>query len=768
MATVSIGLSAAVLAPAWGDGTVQGRARFERIKGKPLMGYAELYESNLFLSPDQGLTTAPSYRLGAPPNQPPRHDGSYSLTVAAGAWTALVNQPLFFIRPKVLPGILVRDGQTITRNLDLPIDYSTYFTDAWTVYDSVWIQTFVATGASITGVSWRLAGTNATEVQASLHADDGGADPGSWPLASPKASKRDTVETLADNWVRWRSGEVPTVPGQRYAVKLTGAAGGDRKFAVFSRAKDGNSYAGGQAFNSSGAPQNFDLNITVFSDSDGTAILYNKTTAGLGELRDGYYDRKWGQTFKAALGTSLAAVDVWAAGANNRWDLDFTFKVLRGGPGGPPIGPAKTAKAAYQAFGAGLHGVSYSPGEVPLAPGETYYLEFTNPEGFNPYILDDPRDAYPDGAGYQNGLLKAGGAVDVSLTIAAYTLTGGKITGQVIDESSRQPIAGAAVTLVELGRLRLTGAQGLYEFRDVPPGTYSLTAAKTGYNAASRQGIALQGAETAQADFSLSSRICALDFRNPGFESDLDGWSRYGDARNRTVDTSGGPWFGGITAHEGSRFHGNEINGCCLNGGLYQQKCAVSGHRYRASVWSNVYWISGVADDATNRIGLDPGGGTNAAGPITWSARHRQPLSAKEAWQKISVEARATGPIITIFLDFAQRQASGNQWRINCFDFVEVADLDAPASGLRRGDCDNDAQSGLADVIALLTRLFLRGPAPACEAACDANADGGLDVSDGVYLLLHQFAGGPAPPPPWPDCGPDPTADPLPCGASSC
>ena len=38
-----------------------------------------------------------------------------------------------------------------------------------------------------------------------------------------------------------------------------------------------------------------------------------------------------------------------------------------------------------------------------------------------------------------------------------------------------------------------------------------------------------------------------------------------------------------------------------------------------------------------------------------------------------------------------------------------------------------------------------------------------LDLTDPVFLLQHLFQSGPAPPPPFPDAGLDPTQDPMTC-----
>src|SRR5262249_41179680 len=154
------------------------------------------------------------------------------------------------------------------------------------------------------------------------------------------------------------------------------------------------------AYNSGGVAQNYDLNVTVFADNDGTRVTMNKRTEGLGSLRDGNFAVRWGQTFTAK-GTSLASADVWAAGANSEWNIDFTWQVRAGGPSGQIVGPIKRTAAAFQSFGTGLHAVSYSPDQVLLNPGQTYFIEFiaTSPPadspGFNPFIMDD--DTYDGG-----------------------------------------------------------------------------------------------------------------------------------------------------------------------------------------------------------------------------------------------------------------------------------------------------------------------------------------------------------------------------------
>ena len=80
-----------------------------------------------------------------------------------------------------------------------------------------------------------------------------------------------------------------------------------------------------------------------------------------------------------------------------------------------------------------------------------------------------------------------------------------------------------------------------------------------------------------------------------------------------------------------------------------------------------------------------------------------------------------------------------------------------------RGDANADGGLDIADAIYVLDHLFRRRAALACPDAADANDDGGLDVADAVTILGTLVVGGGPLPPPSAGCGFDPTEDGLDC-----
>ncbi len=85
----------------------------------------------------------------------------------------------------------------------------------------------------------------------------------------------------------------------------------------------------------------------------------------------------------------------------------------------------------------------------------------------------------------------------------------------------------------------------------------------------------------------------------------------------------------------------------------------------------------------------------------------------------------------------------------------------APDITIFRGDANNDGALDQSDGIFLLIYLFLSGEAPECPDAADANDNGRLDIGDPIVILQTVFRGRSLIAPPYPEKGPDVTADDL-------
>ena len=103
-------------------------------------------------------------------------------------------------------------------------------------------------------------------------------------------------------------------------------------------------------------------------------------------------------------------------------------------------------------------------------------------------------------------------------------------------------------------------------------------------------------------------------------------------------------------------------------------------------------------------------------------------------------------------------------------ELVEPTGPVGPESPLfHRGDADSDGGINVTDGVFILNFLFSGGATPSCRESADADDDGSINVTDGVFVLNFLFSGGAEPLPPGPPgmpCGPDPDGSPdLGCDA---
>lgn len=81
-----------------------------------------------------------------------------------------------------------------------------------------------------------------------------------------------------------------------------------------------------------------------------------------------------------------------------------------------------------------------------------------------------------------------------------------------------------------------------------------------------------------------------------------------------------------------------------------------------------------------------------------------------------------------------------------------------------RGDVQVDGAITITDAFALLAGLFSGTPwSIPCLDRADIDDSGAIDLADAVSLLLYLFDDGPPPATPFPNPGPDPTRDAIPC-----
>jgi hypothetical protein len=130
----------------------------------------------------------------------------------------------------------------------------------------------------------------------------------------------------------------------------------------------------------------------------------------------------------------------------------------------------------------------------------------------------------------------------------------------------------------------------------------------------------------------------------------------------------------------------------------------------------------------------------------------------------VSHDWPAAGATIWFTSDRPQER-HGNK---NCSDsplLDEIWDADIytatwmPLEPFRRGDANADGGVNLTDAVFILLHLFAGGGPPSCDKAADVTDSGFIEITDAVYLLQYLFLRGAAIPEPHPGCGFDPTSN---------
>ena len=326
-----------------------------------------------------------------------QYDGTYTLSTWDVWWrpTFVFNQ---YLNGASTPEIIVRQHANMW----------SYGPD-WEANYNEFGQTFAASGSSVVMVIVRSAvgGINLT---ASIH--DGGP---TGPQIGPSRSATSAVGPGDTRFV-WNGGEVPTTPGHVYYLKIKAPAGNysavlcnNDPIPDYSDAMpEGYAYHEGVPWYQTSSTVDYgkgmDLGVTICSDDDG--ILTNMFLRSGGT--DTGFANSVGQTFRAR-GTSLLSFVAWIPDGNNTYVATVYNSV-----GGTQIGTAN--KSRQMRWGDPEILWTWSPGELPLTPGQTYYIEVTkDPAGPWYTAYANPYNVYANGQAYKDRVAQTG--VDLAGTI---------------------------------------------------------------------------------------------------------------------------------------------------------------------------------------------------------------------------------------------------------------------------------------------------------------------------------------------------------------
>jgi len=99
--------------------------------------------------------------------------------------------------------------------------------------------------------------------------------------------------------------------------------------------------------------------------------------------------------------------------------------------------------------------------------------------------------------------------LSVTIPVALFAGTTGKISGRVVDKNTGEPLAGANIILVGTNMGAAADADGYYFIINIPPGKYDVEARMIGYQSVIKKGVQVFVDRTSKVNFQLTSTVIA-------------------------------------------------------------------------------------------------------------------------------------------------------------------------------------------------------------------------------------------------------------------
>jgi hypothetical protein len=479
-------------------------------------------------------------------------------------------------------------------------------------------------------------------------------------------------------------GQMPTVSGRTYYARIRSTTPGvimqmDPRPDFSDPMPGGCLWVGAQG-NVRPLPDR-DLGLVIMCDDDG--LLTDLFTRSGGSTLNG---KSIGQTF-IARGVGLISAAVWLADPATPL---YVVRVLKDGPDGEQVGTSKRGKPARVTADPEML-VTWSPGECPLVPGNTYYVEITRADqGTVNAGMANPGNPFAHGQAYVNKVALP--STDLAGTLMEEETPGSAARPRVL--ITREPEIRESERLTDLLTVRWqtdVASDSKVEFAvDAPPYI------RTIYDeaAVTNHAVTLTGLKPhAMYHWRVSSSaaghrvaisrdivtctkpVAANLLTNPGFEEGITtsaasrplvGWSK-----TPGVDIQGarsGRWFWGLTNRSGSWLLQGAVNGNSSEASVYQSASVTPGKTYTFSAWLTTW----MRENGTfkfdvwydrgrltyMRLGIDPTGGTNPQGTtVEWTPRFYSHLR----FSNVAKTAVAQSSSVTVFIHM---KGSGGEWHL--------------------------------------------------------------------------------------------------------